>query len=243
MKFWSKEVNSFSISFKAFSHVFLALVRKDINYGILRSIMIKENISFRKVVTPDNKCFYIPTDVELVFPEESLPPHLLRCLVYIPWERDYLHFCPKRFKRFFEFVLPYLKPQRTSRTEKKPRGFSEPTATIVWQTILDSGCDPQKVILWNAFPWHPYDPGKGMLSNRKPKAKEMEAASPALAGFLDLFPKAAVIAMGKVSEDQLRRLNVSCRSVRHPAQGGASAFREQFMRLFLQPGLFTRRTC
>ena len=142
-----------------------------------------------------------------------------------------------------EHVLPYLKPQRTSRTEKKPRGFSEPTATIVWQTILDSGCDPQKVILWNAFPWHPYDPGKGMLSNRKPKAKEMEAASPALAGFLDLFPKAAVIAMGKVSEDQLRRLNVSCRSVRHPAQGGASAFREQFMRLFLQPGLFTRRTC
>ena len=113
MKFWSKEVNSFSISFKAFSHVFLALVRKDINYGILRSIMIKENISFRKVVTPDNKCFYIPTDVELVFPEESLPPHLLRCLVYIPWERDYLHFCPKRFKRFFEFVLPYLKPRTT----------------------------------------------------------------------------------------------------------------------------------
>ena len=88
-------------------------MRKDINDGILRSIMIKENISFRKVVTPDNKCFRIPTDIELVFPEESLPPDLLRCLVYIPWERDYLHFCPKRFKRFFEFVLPYLKPRTT----------------------------------------------------------------------------------------------------------------------------------
>ncbi len=74
--------------------------------------MVKK-ISFRRVVTPDNKCFDIPTDVKLVFPKESLPPDLIRCLVYIPWERDYLHFSPKRFRRFFEFVLPYLKTRTT----------------------------------------------------------------------------------------------------------------------------------
>ena len=89
------------------------LVRKDINDGILRSIMIKKNISFRRVVTPDNKCFHIPTDIELVFPKESLPPDLLRCLVCIPWERDYLDFVPERFRSFFEFVLPYLRPRTT----------------------------------------------------------------------------------------------------------------------------------
>lgn len=83
-------------------------MRKDINDGILRPIMVKKNLSFRRVVTPDNKCFYIPTDIELVFLKESLPPDLLRCLVYIPWERDYLHFVPKRFRRFFEFVLSTL---------------------------------------------------------------------------------------------------------------------------------------
>lgn len=71
------------------------------------------NVSFRRVVAPDDKCFYTPADVELVFPEESLSPELIRCLVYIPWERDYLHFVPKRFRRFFEFVLPYLKPRTT----------------------------------------------------------------------------------------------------------------------------------
>jgi len=78
-----------------------------------RLIMVKKNISFRRVVTPDNKCFYIPTDIKLVFPKESLPPNLVRCLVYIPWERDYLLFSPKRFRPFFEFVLPYLKTRTT----------------------------------------------------------------------------------------------------------------------------------
>lgn len=75
--------------------------------------MVKKNISFIRVVTPDNKRFYIPTDIKLVFPKEPLPPDLIRCLVYIPWERDYLHFVPKRFRSFFEFVLPYLKPRTT----------------------------------------------------------------------------------------------------------------------------------
>jgi len=71
------------------------------------------NVSFRRVVAPDNKGFYIPTDIELVFPKELLPPDLLRCLVQIPWERDYLHFVPKRLRPFFEFVLPYLRPRTT----------------------------------------------------------------------------------------------------------------------------------
>ena len=76
-------------------------------------LVVRKNISFRKVVTPDNKCYYIPRDIKLVFPKESLPPDLIRCLVYVPWKNDYLHFCPKRFRRFFEFVLPYLKHRTT----------------------------------------------------------------------------------------------------------------------------------
>ena len=75
--------------------------------------MSNYNSSLKRVVTPDNKYFYIPTEVELVFPKEFLPPDLIRCLVYIPWERDYLRFVPKRFRHFFEYVLPYLKPRTT----------------------------------------------------------------------------------------------------------------------------------
>ena len=44
----------------------------------------------------------------------------------------------------------------------------EPTCTVVWKSVCEAGLDPRMVILWNAFPWHPYKPEKGMLSNRTP---------------------------------------------------------------------------
>ena len=73
----------------------------------------KNNVSFREVVTPDNRCFHIPTDIELVFPKEGLPLELIRCLVYILWKDDYLRLCPNQFRSFLNFVLPYLKPRTT----------------------------------------------------------------------------------------------------------------------------------
>src|SRR5438876_10039741 len=36
-------------------------------------------------------------------------------------------------------IIHNLKPQRTSKPEKCPDGFSEPTATIVWGTLLRLG--------------------------------------------------------------------------------------------------------
>jgi len=75
--------------------------------------MAESNVSFRRLFSPDNKCFNIPNDIELVFPIDPISPNLLRCLVYIPWKRDYLHLVPKRYRAFFEFVLPYLKPRTT----------------------------------------------------------------------------------------------------------------------------------
>jgi hypothetical protein len=130
-----------------------------------------------------------------------------------------------------EDILPGLKPQRTSKSDKMPRGFSEPTATIVWGTILNAGLKPDGFAVWNAFPWHPYDTKKGMLSNRKPKAKEMAGSVSILGQYVLLFSDTTVIAMGKVAEEWLRRLKIRCHTVRHPAQGGAKAFRRQLLNL------------
>jgi hypothetical protein len=128
-------------------------------------------------------------------------------------------------------VLPGLKPERTSKPEKMPKGFTEPTATIVWQTLLQLSVSGREFVLWNAFPWHPFDTAQGMLSNRKPTLKEMSRGTGILQDFLRLFPGRHVVAVGKVSEIWLKKLGGDAVSVRHPAQGGAKQFRAHIAEL------------
>ena len=126
-----------------------------------------------------------------------------------------------------DVVATLYKPQRTSKPEKCPNGFSEPTATIVWGTLLRLGLKPDQFVLWNAFPWHSFDPRHGMLSNRMPNKSERSAGLPVLKAFLELFPCDQVVALGKVAAAQLEELNVTADCVRHPASGGAKLFRQQ----------------
>jgi hypothetical protein len=124
-----------------------------------------------------------------------------------------------------ERVLPGLKAERTSRPDRRPSGFTEPTATIVWDAIMRTKISSNAFVLWNAFAWHPFDPKKGMLSNRKPYPEEMILGHDVLEGFLGLFPGRTIIAVGRVAEDALHRFGVLSHGVRHPARGGAGQFR------------------
>src|SRR6266568_4361390 len=126
-----------------------------------------------------------------------------------------------------EHILLEITPQRTSKPQKCPDGFSEPTATIVWSTLLRLKLSPEEFVLWNAFPWHSFNPHRGMLSNRTPTNSEQSAGIPVLKAFLDLFPCHEVVALGRIAAAQLKDLDVSARYVRHPASGGAKLFREQ----------------
>ncbi len=109
------------------------------------------------------------------------------------------------------------------RLTKRERPFSEPSATIVWKTLYRLGI-AEKTILWNAVQLHPHRPGN-TRSNRTPTAAEVSLGEPALRILVEAFPSARIVAVGKKSEGLLSSLGISLAgTVRHPANGGASAF-------------------
>ncbi len=118
-------------------------------------------------------------------------------------------------------------PQRTSSPRVKPDGFTEPTATIVWGFFKEAAVDPRSVVLWNAFPWHPYHPQRGLLSNRTPTDIELAAGHRVLQQLLELGQFETVVAVGRKSAAQLESLGLDAIEVRHPANGGAGKFRAQ----------------
>ena len=126
-----------------------------------------------------------------------------------------------------EHVFSSCEPRRTSKREQCPDGFSEPTATIVWSSLLRLGLKPEEFVLWNAFPWHSFDSRRGMLSNRMPNRSERAAGLTVLKPFLELFSCDQVVALGKIAAAQLQKLGVNAHCVRHPASGGAKLFRSQ----------------
>jgi uracil-DNA glycosylase len=128
-------------------------------------------------------------------------------------------------------VFSSITPRRTSKPPKCRDGFSEPTATIVWSTLVRLGLSPEQFVLWNAFPWHSFDSRLGILSNRTPTKPERSAGLPLLKAFLDLFPCDEIVALGNVAASQLRELDVEMHLVRHPASGGAKLFRQQIVKV------------
>lgn len=111
-----------------------------------------------------------------------------------------------------------------ARLTTRPRPWCEPSATVVWGTLQALGL-AERTVLWNAFAWHPFKPGDP-YSNRAPTRAELEAGRTVLDGVLGAFPRATVVAVGKVAERTLRELGREPgATVRHPSMGGANEFR------------------
>lgn len=128
-------------------------------------------------------------------------------------------------------IFKSIDPARTSKPSVNAKGMSEPTATIMWGALIELGIHPYDVVLWNAVPWHPYNPEKGLLSNRTPLQSELETGLLHLRSFLKLFPGTRLVAVGRKCEESLRTLDVDFTGVRHPANGGAPKFRRQVKEL------------
>ena len=94
-------------------------------------------------------------------------------------------------------ILAGIKPRRTSTPNVCAHGFSEPTRDrCVWGALLKIGVLPDEFVLWNAFPWHSFDPHHGLLSNRMPNKSEQLFGRPVLKAFLELFPCPQIVALG-----------------------------------------------
>lgn len=100
--------------------------------------------------------------------------------------------------------------------------WREPSATIVWHALHDAGA-ADCTVLWNAFPWHPHPVGQPM-KNRTPDPRERAIGLTPLAALLAVYPRAIVCGVGKQACTSLRELGVRHSPLRHPANGGASAF-------------------
>jgi hypothetical protein len=133
-------------------------------------------------------------------------------------------------------LVAHTKLALTSRqAEVKPQ--RERSAAVIWSEIERAG-KPFEVVLWNAFPWHPYLDDEreregpcGPSSNRKPRLDEVAQGRHAFDALLRCFPRRLdVFAIGKVAENALARwAEARCAGyVRHPAQGGEALFRAQF---------------
>lgn len=130
-----------------------------------------------------------------------------------------------------EHIFTSMMPCRTSKEAIKPEGFNEPTATIVWSHLLASGLNSYDFAIWNALPWHPWQKSRGMLSNRTPTDREFAAGHAKLADLITILKPRQIVAVGEKAATQLTCMGLDFSKVRHPANGGAVKFREQFSTL------------
>jgi uracil-DNA glycosylase len=109
-------------------------------------------------------------------------------------------------------------------TSVRPEGWAEQSGTIV-HGALEALALAADTVLWNVVPAHPQRPGEP-LSNRTPAVAELRAGAEVLGELIERLQPRATIAVGRSAERALAELGLACdAAVRHPANGGATAFR------------------
>jgi uracil-DNA glycosylase len=112
---------------------------------------------------------------------------------------------------------------------------AEPTATVMWEVLAELNVLP---VLWSACPWHTHVPGEP-LSNRTPTSVEAALGIPFWQDLTRLFPIEAMVAVGNIAHQSLRRSGIDVPKIRHPAHGGRARFKEGLQEL-LAAGMLQR---
>ena len=95
--------------------------------------------------------------------------------------------------------------------------------------VVEEGLEPRDVVLLKSVPLHPFKASP--LSNRAPTDSELaEGLVYAKVLLQRCRPDIRLAAIGRKSAETLQNAGFPALAMRHPANGGASLFREQFAR-------------
>jgi hypothetical protein len=97
---------------------------------------------------------------------------------------------------------------------------AERTARQIWKMIMRVPLAP---FLWNAFPFHPYEPGNPM-TNRCHTAREARIVDDLLEALLRWLRPMRIIALGNDAHRALARMGHATVCIRHPSYGGQATF-------------------
>lgn len=98
--------------------------------------------------------------------------------------------------------------------------IKERTAEQIWNILLRLDTPP---LLWNVFPFHPYEDGN-QLSNRKFTAAELKIAEEITVELVRGLGIKKIIAIGNDAATYAARMGIPVEKVRHPSYGGIADF-------------------
>jgi len=96
----------------------------------------------------------------------------------------------------------------------------ENSATIVWKVLKELDRFP---LMWNAFPFHPYQDGN-TESNRRPNSNELIYGANILRRIIELYNVQTIIGVGRIAENILEKIGFKSIGIRHPSMGGKNEF-------------------
>jgi hypothetical protein len=111
--------------------------------------------------------------------------------------------------------------------------MKERTATEVWKVIR---LLPQPPVLWNVFPFHPFEEGD-CFSNRSHTLAEFKSCAIVLSVFLNWLKPKIIVTLGADAHKAVKKLGFDCVLVRHPSYGGQAEFAEGIRKVTMEYAL------
>lgn len=125
-------------------------------------------------------------------------------------------------------LAEYLLKTNVLKRATSGEAVKERTASVIWKVL---NAIKQPVMLWNVFPFHPYEASNPM-SNRCHTTKERELTLPFLWTLIDLLQPKQIVAIGRDAQAALSDSPIPVVDVRHPSYGGQREFEEKLLHFY-----------